>query len=175
MLLRLNPRDDAPLFVQLANTLRIAVVRGDAGPGERLPSARALAASLDINVHTVLHAYQELRDEGLVELRRGRGATVAAAAAQDFAAIRAQPAGCAQDGARARPGSASRHRAAAPPARVRWLGIRSDLKGRYGLVLRAGDAIAVQRAGGGVFVATVDGADDAVALLNGLADRARAT
>ena len=88
MLLRLNPRDDAPLFVQLANTLRIAVVRGDAGPGERLPSARALAASLDINVHTVLHAYQELRDEGLVELRRGRGATVAAAAAQDFAALR---------------------------------------------------------------------------------------
>ena len=54
-------------------------------------------------------------------------------------------------------------------------GIRSDLKGRYGLVLRAGDAIAVQRAGGGVFVATVDGADDGVALLNGLADRARAT
>jgi hypothetical protein len=52
-------------------------------------------------------------------------------------------------------------------------GIRSDLKGRYGLVLRAGDAIAVQRAGGGVFVATVDGADEAVALLNGLADRAR--
>ena len=54
-------------------------------------------------------------------------------------------------------------------------GVRADLKGRYGLVLRAGDAIAVQRAGGGVFVATVDGADNAVALLNGLADRARAT
>jgi hypothetical protein len=54
-------------------------------------------------------------------------------------------------------------------------GVRSDLKGRHGLVLRAGDAIAVQRAGGGAFVATVDGAADAVALLNGLADRARAT
>ena len=54
-------------------------------------------------------------------------------------------------------------------------GIRSDLQSRYGLVLRAGDAFAVQRAGGGVFVDTVDGADDGVALLNGLADRARAT
>jgi GntR family transcriptional regulator len=88
MLLRLDPQDDAPLFVQLANALRIAIVRGDAGPGERLPPARDLAASLDINVHTVLHAYQELRDEGLVDLRRGRGATVAAAAAQDFAVLR---------------------------------------------------------------------------------------
>jgi len=76
MLLRLDPRDDAPLFVQLANTLRIAVVRGDAGPGERLPSARALAESLDINVHTVLHAYQELRDEGLVVSRTGSGVFV---------------------------------------------------------------------------------------------------
>ena len=83
-----DPRDDAPLFVQLAHSLRIAVVRGDAGLGERLPSARALAQSLDINVHTVLHAYQELRDEGLVELRRGRSATVAAVAARDFAALR---------------------------------------------------------------------------------------
>lgn len=54
-------------------------------------------------------------------------------------------------------------------------GIRSDLKGRYGLVFPAGDAIAVQRAGGGVFVATVDGTADAVALLYGLADRAGAT
>jgi GntR family transcriptional regulator len=89
MLLRLDPQDGAPLFVQLANALRIAIVHGDAGPGERLPPARDLATSLDINVHTVLHAYQELRDEGLVELRRGRGATVAAAAAQDFAALRA--------------------------------------------------------------------------------------
>jgi hypothetical protein len=55
-----------------------------------------------------------------------------------------------------------------------WGFPRADRKGRYGLVLRAGDAIGVERVGGGVLVVTVDGASDAVALLNALAGRARA-
>ena len=48
----------------------------EVGAGMRLPSARLLADQLGINVHTVLKGYQMLRDEGLVELRRGRGAVV---------------------------------------------------------------------------------------------------
>lgn len=77
------------LFTQLAGQVRVAVVGGELTPGTRLPSARELAASLDINLHTVLHAYQDLRDEGLIELRRGRGAVVASRPEQDFTPVQA--------------------------------------------------------------------------------------
>ncbi|QEE60226.1 GntR family transcriptional regulator [Salinibacterium sp. dk2585] len=76
MLIRMDPASGVALFDQLAGNIRASIVSGRVRPGERLPAARELAASLDINVHTVLRAYQELRDEGLIELRRGRGAVV---------------------------------------------------------------------------------------------------
>ncbi|MEO8529133.1 MAG: GntR family transcriptional regulator [Pseudolysinimonas sp.] len=78
MLFRIDPASSVPLFDQLAASVRAEVSRGALRAGDRLPAARELAASLDINVHTVLHAYQELRDEGLLDLRRGRGAVVTA-------------------------------------------------------------------------------------------------
>ena len=76
MLIRVDPGSTVPLFEQLAAAVRAEVVRGALTAGERLPSARELAGSLELNVHTVLHAYQVLRDEGLIDLRRGRGAVV---------------------------------------------------------------------------------------------------
>jgi len=81
VLLRIDPDAPEPLFAQLATSVRAAIARGDLAAGERLPAARDVAAALDVNVHTVLKAYQELRDERLIDLRPGRGAVVAAGAA----------------------------------------------------------------------------------------------
>ncbi|MEU3273708.1 GntR family transcriptional regulator [Saccharomonospora sp. NPDC006951] len=76
MLVRIDPASTAPLFEQVAASIRRALSEGEVGKGEHLPPARELAASLEINVHTVLRAYAVLRDEGLIELRRRRGAVV---------------------------------------------------------------------------------------------------
>ncbi|WP_122980981.1 GntR family transcriptional regulator [Actinoplanes teichomyceticus] len=87
MLWRIDPSRDEPLYAQLAAQAHLAVARGDLAVGDRLPAARELAESLDLNVHTVLKAYQQLRDEGVIELRRGRGAVVAARAAADLSPV----------------------------------------------------------------------------------------
>ena len=90
MLITIDPSLPRPLFEQIAAAVRVAIVRGEVAPGERLPAARDLAVALDLNVNTVLHAYRDLRDEGLVDLHRGRGATVSPAAARNYDQLRHQ-------------------------------------------------------------------------------------
>jgi len=76
VLLRIDPSSTAPIYAQIAGSIRRQVAEGQLAHGDRLPPARELADALGVNVHTVLRGYQELRDEGLIELRRGRGAVV---------------------------------------------------------------------------------------------------
>jgi len=57
--------------------VRCAIADGEITPGERLPPAKDLAAVIGVNTNTVLRALRTLRDEGLLEFRRGRGITVA--------------------------------------------------------------------------------------------------
>jgi GntR family transcriptional regulator len=80
MLIRIDPTSEQPLFAQVAASVRADAAAGRLSPGDRLPSAREVAEALGVNLHTVLRAYQELRDEGLVDMRRGRGAVLTDAA-----------------------------------------------------------------------------------------------
>lgn len=80
MLISIDPTSSLSLADQIAASVRRAVTHGQLVPGDRLPPAREVAAALGVNLHTVLRGYGQLRDEGLVDLRRGRGAVLTAAA-----------------------------------------------------------------------------------------------
>jgi GntR family transcriptional regulator len=73
---KIDPSDPAPLYLQVAAEIRRAIADGEAAPGDRLPLARDLATVLEVNTNTVLRALRTLRDEGLLDFRRGRGITV---------------------------------------------------------------------------------------------------
>jgi GntR family transcriptional regulator len=71
-------RDDPTLLHdQVAAEIRRAIAEGEAKTGERLPPAKDLAAVMGVNTNTVLRALRLLRDEGLLEFRRGLGIRVA--------------------------------------------------------------------------------------------------
>jgi GntR family transcriptional regulator len=74
---KVDRSDPADLYEQVASEIRRAIADGEAKPGERLPPAKDLAAVLGVNTNTVLRSLRLLRDEGLLEFRRGRGISVA--------------------------------------------------------------------------------------------------
>jgi GntR family transcriptional regulator len=77
MLRDVDHSNPMPLHDQVAAQIRRAIADGEAKPGERLPPARDLAAVMGVNANTVLRALRALREEGLLEFRRGRGIRVA--------------------------------------------------------------------------------------------------
>ena len=77
MWVQLDAKDGRPLYVQIMDEVRRALVRGTLRPEEPLPSVRELAAALQVNPRTVSQAYAELEREGVVYVRRGQGTFVA--------------------------------------------------------------------------------------------------
>ena len=75
---KVNRHERTELHEQVAAEIRRAIADGEARAGERLPPAKDLAAVLGVNTNTVLRALRQLRDEGLLDFRRGRGVTVPA-------------------------------------------------------------------------------------------------
>ena len=81
MLFKPNPSSGVPIYLQLMEQVKHGIETGALRPGEQLPGMRPLAEELVINPNTVAKAYRELEHEGVIELRQGAGAFVAAAAA----------------------------------------------------------------------------------------------
>jgi GntR family transcriptional regulator len=74
---KVDRSESTAVFEQVAAEIRRAILDGEAKSGERLPPAKDLAAELGVNTNTVLRSLRLLRDEGLLEFRRGRGVSVA--------------------------------------------------------------------------------------------------
>src|ERR1700757_5208433 len=68
--------DPTLLHEQVAVELRRAIAQGEACPGDRIPQAKDLAAVLGVDTNTVLRALRLLRDQGLLEVGRGRAIRV---------------------------------------------------------------------------------------------------
>ena len=77
MLVTIDPGDARPLYLQIMDEVRRALVVGSLREGDPLPSVRELAAELVVNPRTVRQAYQELEREGVVHVKRGLGTFVA--------------------------------------------------------------------------------------------------
>ena len=72
----IDREDSVLLHDQVAAEIRRAIAEGEAGPGDRLPLVKDIAAVLGVNKNTVLQAMHILRDEGLLEFTRGSGIIV---------------------------------------------------------------------------------------------------
>jgi GntR family transcriptional regulator len=79
-----------PLHEQVAASIRRAIAEGEAKAGERIPQAKDLAAVLRVNTNTVLRALHLLRDEGLLEMGRGKAIRVTGDPEQGAVVVKAK-------------------------------------------------------------------------------------
>ena len=76
MLVSFCPSDPRPIYLQIMDEIRRALVLGTLKREDPLPSIRQLASELRVNPNTVAQAYTELEREGVVYVQRGLGTFV---------------------------------------------------------------------------------------------------
>ena len=77
-LCKLDPASGVPFYRHIIEQVLLAVGDGRLKPGERLPTVRALAVDLAVNLNTVAKAYKEMEIRGIVETQQGTGTFIAA-------------------------------------------------------------------------------------------------
>ena len=77
MYIEIDFNSDEALYMQLRNQIIMGIATEQFREGDSLPSVRALAEMIGINMHTVNKAYTVLKDEGFVKVDRRRGAVIA--------------------------------------------------------------------------------------------------
>ena len=78
MYITIDEADRRPVYRQIAEEIKTLIARGELEEGVALPPVRQVAADLGVNLNTIAAAYRELQKEGLVRVRQGAGAFVAA-------------------------------------------------------------------------------------------------
>ncbi len=78
MYITIDEADRRPVYRQIAEEIKTLIARGELEEGAALPPVRQIASDLGVNLNTIAAAYRELQKEGLVRVRHGAGAFVAA-------------------------------------------------------------------------------------------------
>jgi GntR family transcriptional regulator len=69
----LNPKTGIPFYRQIIDQIRFGIASGNLMTGEQLPTVRALAVELKVNLNTVAKAYKELEIQSVLETQQGTG------------------------------------------------------------------------------------------------------
>ena len=70
---KLDPKSGVPFYRQIIDQIRYGVASGGLKVGEQLPTVRALAVQLKVNLNTVSKAYRELEIQSVLETQQGTG------------------------------------------------------------------------------------------------------
>ena len=82
MYITIDETDKRPIYQQVVDEIKAIIAAGELAEGSSLPPVRQVAADLGVNQNTIAFAYRKLQDEGLIKVRHGSGAVVAARAMQ---------------------------------------------------------------------------------------------